>query len=145
VLSERERIARTAQLRQQGNAGQTRPDPIATAPASSAVIAGLTVRMASSYATGPGAEALPLFLDDPLEGLAWAEKAPVLEFLGRLATSHQLVLVTADPEILSWARLEAMAGSVGAITSSGDGPTPADDPAAGPPATGADSAAAHSA
>ena len=56
-------------------------------------------------------------IDDPLDGLAWSEKASVLELLGRLSAHHQLVLVTADDEVLSWARLEAMAGSIGAIVS----------------------------
>ena len=41
----------------------------------------------------------------------------MLELLGRLAAHHQLVLVTADDEVLAWARLEAMAGTIGAIVS----------------------------
>lgn len=116
ALAERDRIERTARLRARLAPGSPGAEPLTAAPEAAATIAGLTVRMASSH--GAGAEALPLFLDDPLTGLSWEDKAPVLEFLGQLALEHQLVLVTADPEVLSWARLEAMAGGVGAITSS---------------------------
>jgi len=33
-----------------------------------------------------------------------------------LAALQQLVLVTADSEVLAWARLEAMTGAVGVVT-----------------------------
>jgi hypothetical protein len=81
------------------------------------MIAGLTNRVADNQSATGGRESLPLVIDDPLDGLAWPEKASVLELLGRLSAHHQLVLVTADDEVLSWARLEAMAGSIGAIVS----------------------------
>jgi ABC-type molybdate transport system ATPase subunit len=75
-------------------------------------MAGLADRAASTRAITGDADPLPLFLEDPLHGLDWAEKAPVLEFLGRLAARQQIILVTADQEVLAWARLEAMTGGV---------------------------------
>ena len=83
---------------------------------------------------------MPLVIDDPLDGLAWSEKAPVLELLGRLSAHHQLVLVTADEEVLSWARLEAMAGIDRRHRERGSSPAAADrhgergavEPASGP-------------
>ncbi len=117
ALGERIRIERTGRLRQLATSDRPGPAPMGAPPAAAAVMAALTVRMASSFGGGPDPETLPLFLDDPLCDLDWADKAPVLELLGRLAAAHQLILVTADPAILSWARLEAMTGSVGAITS----------------------------
>jgi hypothetical protein len=127
VLAQGDRIRRTAELRAAVTPdGPPHPNPLPPEPRSAALIAGLTSRVADNRALARGDESLPLFLDEPLDGLAWSEKAPVLEFLGRLATHHQLVLVSADEEVLSWARLEAMAGTIGAITSAGPSrpPTP---------------------
>jgi hypothetical protein len=133
VLAQGERIRRTAELRAAvAPAGPTHPSPLPPEPRSAALIAGLTSRVADNRALGGGDESLPLFLDEPLLGLEWSEKAPVLEFLGRLATHHQLVLVSADEEVLSWARLEAMAGTIGAITSAGPSRPPAPDTADDP-------------
>ena len=118
VMAQGERIRRSAELR----AAVAPPVPTEAAgppdaPRSAALIAGLTDKVAGNRAATGGRESLPLLIDDPLDGLAWSEKAPVLELLGRLAGHHQLVLVTADDEVLAWARLEAMAGTIGAIVS----------------------------
>ena len=136
VVAQRERIRRSAELR-----AAVAP-PVATeaagppdAPHSAALIAGLTDKVAGNRAATGGRESLPLLIDDPLDGLAWSEKAPVLELLGRLARHHQLVLVTADDEVLAWARLEAMAGTIGAIVSAAPPPSPASSPAASPEAS----------
>ena len=85
---------------------------LGSGPRSQEAIAALAGRVAGIASTTQGKERLPLFLDDPLHGLEWADKAPVLEFLGRMATTQQVILVTGDDEVLGWARLEAMAGDV---------------------------------
>ena len=114
VLSQRDRIRATAQLQaavaadEPGGVGAN-GGPVAR-PAS--LMAAITQR-AAGLRIRTGGERLPLLLDEPLADLAWDDKAPVLEFLGRLAHHQQVVLVTADTEVLSWARLEAMTGSVG--------------------------------
>ena len=81
---------------------------------SAAILAGLIARASAIRDLG-GGEALPLFLDDPLAGLAWVEKVPVLEFLNRLAEHQQMVLCTDDLEILGWARLEAIAANAAVV------------------------------
>ena len=81
---------------------------------SAAILAGLIARASAIRELGEG-EALPLFLDDPLAGLAWVEKVPVLEFLNRLAEHQQMVLCTDDLEILGWARLEAIAANAAVV------------------------------
>jgi hypothetical protein len=47
--------------------------------------------------------------------LDWGDKVPVLEVLGRLSERQQVVVVTDDLEVVSWAKLEAMTGSVAVI------------------------------
>ncbi len=112
VAAQRDRLAEMAALR---SALQPVPVPVLGPDTSSAaLLAGLIAR-AEAIRTLSGGEALPLFLDDPLAGLAWEEKVPVLEFLNRLAESQQLVLCTDDVEVLAWARLEMMAGNAGVL------------------------------
>lgn len=93
--------------------------------ATAGLLAGLTTRAAAVRELCPS-EPLPLFLDDPLAGLRWEEKIPVLEFLGRLSERQQMIVCTDDLEVLNWARLEEMAGDV-AIVDVNPGRRAADD------------------
>jgi ABC-type molybdate transport system ATPase subunit len=86
---------------------------------------GLTDRVASNRAITGDADPLPLFLEDPLQRLDRPEKAPVLEFLGRLAEHQQIVLVTGDEDVVAWARLEAMTGAVSVAATIADEAEPA--------------------
>jgi len=82
--------------------------------------------------TGPAAatvESAPLFVAGLLEGLEPAERATLIELVSALATQRQVILVSSEPEVLSWARVEAMTGSIGAIVSSD---APVGDPAPRP-------------
>ncbi|MFN0030131.1 MAG: hypothetical protein ACKV2O_23500 [Acidimicrobiales bacterium] len=112
VATQRERLAEMAALR---SALEPVPIPLRGSDTSAAaLLAGLIAR-SEAIRTLSGGEALPLFLDDPLAGLVWEEKVPVLEFLNRLAESQQLVLCTDDVEVLAWARLEMMAGNAAVL------------------------------
>lgn len=129
VVAQADRIRRSAELRAAVTPAvpaeaTALPDAPPSAPPSAALIAGLTDRVAANREATGGRESLPLLVDDPLGGLAWSEKASVLELLGRLAGHDQLVLVTADDEVLAWARLEAMAGTIGAIVSAAPAVSP---------------------
>jgi hypothetical protein len=113
ALAQEARLRETAALR-----AALQPVPVQGAdpglPTSAALLAGLTGRTGALGELGSG-EALPLFLDEPFTGLNWADKVPVLEVLGRLSEHQQVVLATDDAEVLSWAGLEAMTGSVAVI------------------------------
>ena len=61
---------------------------------------------------GPGGESFPLILDDPLAELEPALKAPLLELLVRSSADQQLVYLTDDDDVASWARLEALTGDL---------------------------------
>jgi hypothetical protein len=112
VVSQQERLVELAGMRAALQPlPASRPEPGAS---SAALLAGLMSRAAAVRELA-GGEALPLFLDDALAGVAWAQKVPVLEFLNRLSERQQLVLCTDDSEILAWARLEAMAGNAAVV------------------------------
>ena len=61
---------------------------------------------------GPGGESFPLILDDPLAELEPALKAPLLELLSRSSVDQQIVYLTEDEDVASWARLEALTGDL---------------------------------
>jgi hypothetical protein len=113
VVTQEQRLRETAALR-----ASLQPVPAAPADAghatSASLLAGLTGRAAAVRELG-GAEGLPMFLDDPFGGLSWTDKVPVLEVLGRISERQQVVVATDDLEVLSWARLETMTGSVAVI------------------------------
>ena len=64
---------------------------------------------------GPEGESLPLLLDDPFLALDASVKPALLELLSRSAGSPQVIFLTNDPDVLTWARLEALTGEIGIL------------------------------
>jgi ABC-type lipoprotein export system ATPase subunit len=60
-------------------------------------------------------EGVPLLLDDPFQQLDRSVKPLLLELLGRSAGEPQIVFLTEDEDVASWARLEALTGDVALI------------------------------
>jgi hypothetical protein len=60
-------------------------------------------------------EGVPLLLDDPFRELDPAIKPMLLELLGRAAGDPQILFLTEDEDVASWARLEALTGEVALI------------------------------
>lgn len=58
---------------------------------------------------------LPLIVDDPFETLDPAIKPMLLEMLSSQSADLQLVIVTADPDVTSWARVESLTGDVAIV------------------------------
>lgn len=73
----------------------------------------LITRLAEARALG--GEGLPLLFDDPFHHLEPTVKLLLLELLGRSAGDPQIVFLTEDNDVTTWARLEAMAGDVALI------------------------------
>ncbi|MCP3912508.1 MAG: hypothetical protein GY745_16940 [Actinomycetia bacterium] len=69
---------------------------------------------------GIGGESLPLILDDPFVDLDPALKPSLLELLGSSAEGQQIIVLTADEDIASWARLEALTGELTILEPSSD-------------------------
>lgn len=62
-----------------------------------------------------GGESLPLVLDDPLAALERDAKPALLELLSHTSGAPQLVYLTDDEDVASWARLEALTGALSII------------------------------
>ena len=75
----------------------------------------LDTRLAAVRNIGPRHITLPLILDDTLEGIDPALKPPLLELLSRATVSQQVLFLTNDEDVTSWARLEAIAGNLSLI------------------------------
>lgn len=72
-------------------------------------------------------DTLPLVVDDPFDGLDAATKPVLLEMLVAQARNLQIIVVTADPDVVRWAQGEATRGRL-ALT----GPTIAEGAIAAP-------------
>jgi hypothetical protein len=64
---------------------------------------------------GSGGESLPLILDDPFTEVAPSTKLTLMELLARTAGSPQVILLTDQDEVATWARLEALTGEVALV------------------------------
>ncbi|HRW39357.1 MAG: hypothetical protein KDB04_18720 [Acidimicrobiales bacterium] len=64
---------------------------------------------------GSGGESLPLILDDPFTEVAPSTKLTLVELLARSAGSPQVILLTDQDEVATWARLEALTGEVALV------------------------------
>jgi hypothetical protein len=62
-----------------------------------------------------GGEGLPLLLDDPFRGVDPQVKPALLELLSRAAGDPQIVFLTDDEDVASWARLEVLTGEVALV------------------------------
>jgi hypothetical protein len=116
VLARREAIdsaARTRQALTTRTASVDHPalDDAATADLAQALIA----RLADVRSLGAGGESFPLLLDDPLRDLPRPLKPALLELLVRSSASQQLIYFTEDPDVSSWARVEALTGELNVL------------------------------
>jgi hypothetical protein len=75
----------------------------------------LNTRLAAVRSIGPRHTTLPLILDDTFMGIDPALKPPLLELLSRATVSQQVLFLTSDEDVTSWARLEAIAGNLSLI------------------------------
>lgn len=65
-----------------------------------------------AHARAVAGEGLPLILDEPFIDLEPTVKPMLLELLGRSSGDPQIVILTDDEDVASWARLEALTGEV---------------------------------
>jgi hypothetical protein len=74
----------------------------------------LVERIAAVRNAGRNGESLPLVLDDPFRSVDPTVKPLLLELLGT-ASGAQLVYLTGDEDVASWARLETLTGDLSII------------------------------
>ena len=104
--------------------------PASSTDAVSDLAHALVGRLGRARSLGSLGETFPLVIDEPFGGLDPALKAPLLEVLAQSAGRPQVMLLTADEEVASWARLEALTGELAVLE-----PTP-DAGAGGRPGRG---------
>ena len=128
ALEHREEIQAAARLRREvdalGNLSTTAPS--LADDATDALVHALVTRIAQARSLA--GEGVPLLLDDPFQQLDASVKPLLLELLGRSGGEPQIVFLTEDEDVASWARLEALTGDLALIE-----PQPAhDEPRVGP-------------
>jgi len=72
----------------------------------------LVARLTELRRLGTSGESFPLILDDPFVQLEPNMKPPLLELLGRASGNPQIIFLTEDEDVASWARLEALTGEL---------------------------------
>lgn len=75
----------------------------------------LVAHMARLRRGGREGESLPLILDDPFGSLGESARVELLELLHRTCGPPQVILLTDDPVVASWARPRALAGDLGMV------------------------------
>jgi hypothetical protein len=75
----------------------------------------LVTRLSDVRNLGPEGESLPLLLDDPFLAFDSSVKPALLELLSRSAGTPQVIFLTNDPDVITWARLEALTGEIGIL------------------------------
>jgi hypothetical protein len=76
---------------------------------------GVIERLADLRHACASGDSLPLLLDDPFTGSGPSAKQWLLELVGRSAGAPQCLLLTEDPEVAAWARMEAIGGQLAVI------------------------------
>jgi ABC-type nitrate/sulfonate/bicarbonate transport system ATPase subunit len=115
ALANREEIQAAARLRREvvalGALSSTAPD--IGDDVTDELAHALVTRLAEARAVA--GEGVPLLLDDPFQQVDASVKLLLLELLGRSAGDPQIVFLTEDEDVASWARLEALTGEVALI------------------------------
>lgn len=117
ALQHREQIRAAAALRTGAGALQYLSS---TAPALTEDLTGelaqvLLARLEAVRALTGGDETVPLVVDDPFESLDATLKPMLLELLAAAAGTPQMILLTGDEDVTSWARIEAMTGHLAVV------------------------------
>jgi hypothetical protein len=87
----------------------------------------LVVRLAEARRLGSSGESFPLVLDDPFVNFDSSVKPALLELLVEASHRQQVVLLTDDPDVAAWARLEAITGALAVVEPSSQ-PVAAQEP-----------------
>lgn len=116
ALSHHEEIETAARLRKElATLGQVSTTAPTLDDETMALAQSLITHLSRLRTLGSGSESLPLILDDPFTEVEPATKLTLMELLSRTAGSPQVILLTNQDEVASWARLEALTGEVALV------------------------------
>ena len=134
ALAHHEEIETAARLRRElATLGQISTTAPALDDETTALAQSLITHLSRLRTIGSGGESMPLILDDPFTEVAPSTKLTLMELLARTAGTPQVILLTDQDEVASWARLEALTGEV-ALVEPSISTHPAARPAAEPAA-----------
>jgi hypothetical protein len=93
--------------------------PSVTAEVVQDISTALLARLGELRTIGPGGESFPIILDEPFSGVTGAAKPDLLGLIARASAHQQIILLTQDEDIASWARAEAVTGNLSIIEPAG--------------------------
>jgi hypothetical protein len=117
ALEHREEIAATAQVRKNMDAlgALSSTHPAHASNDSSELARVVVARLAELRNLCGSGECFPLVLDEPFVDLEPSMKPALLEVLNHAIDAPQLIFLTEDEHVASWARLEALTGTLAII------------------------------
>lgn len=117
ALRHRNQIRASAELRSGIGSLQHLSDGATAVPESvtDELAQALLARIDAVRALTPGEETVPVVVDDPFEGTDPTMKPMLLELLVAASGSPQMILLTADEDVTSWARIEEMTGRLAVV------------------------------
>jgi len=116
ALSHHEEIETAARLRRElSTLGQLSTTAPALDDETTALAQSLIAHLGRLRTIGSGGESMPLILDDPFTDVAPSTKLTLMELLARTAGTPQVILLTDQDEVATWARLEALTGEVALV------------------------------
>ncbi len=116
ALSHHEEIETAARLRRElATLGQLSSTAPALDDDTTALAQSLITHLGRLRTIGSGGESMPLILDDPFTEAAPSTKLTLMELLARTAGTPQVILLTDQEEVATWARLEALTGEVALV------------------------------
>lgn len=116
ALAHHEEIETAARLRRElSTLGQLSSTAPALDDETTALAQSLITHLGRLRTIGSGGESMPLILDDPFTDVAPSTKLTLMELLARTAGSPQVILLTDQDEVATWARLEALTGEVALV------------------------------
>ena len=116
ALAHHEEIETAARLRRElSTLGQISSTAPALDDETTALAQSLITHLSRLRTIGSGGESMPLILDDPFTDVAPSTKLTLMELLARSAGAPQVILLTDQDEVATWARLEALTGEVALV------------------------------
>lgn len=93
----------------------SRPIAESTERIASEVSAAMLTRLTAVKTLGPGGESFPALLDEPFSEVPIEARAELLELVANAGAGQQIILLTDDDDVASWARLESMTGDLAIV------------------------------
>jgi hypothetical protein len=116
ALAHHDEIETAARLRRElATLGQLSSTAPALDDETTALAHSLITHLGRLRTVGSGGESMPLILDDPFTDVAPSTKLTLMELLARTAGTPQVILLTDQDEVATWARLEALTGEVALV------------------------------